>query len=237
MKKERIWEVDALRGFMILCMVVVHFCIAAQFMLPHFVLPTRLAIVFSRAGTLFVILSGISATLGTRSFRRGMIVFGCGLALELGSYLAVLLGVFDGSMVIRFGVLHLLGVCMMVWPLLQKSRPWMLFLLGAVIIGFGYWFETFRVAPKFFYAIGLISADFSSGDFYPIFPHLGWFMVGGGLGKLLYAERKTRFPQVRAERAPWRFLQFCGRNSLPIYLIHYLPVGAILMLISLLLTK
>ena len=234
MKKERIWEVDALRGFLILCMIAVHFVIGSRFIVKWYALPAWLEVFMSRAGVLFVLLSGLSATLGTRSFRRGLTVFCCALGLEIGSYLAVLFGVFDDSMVIRFGVLHLLGVSMMLWPLLKNSKPWVLTVLGVVIIALGYWFETFYVEPKFLYALGLQARSFASGDYYPIFPQLGWFLLGGALGKRLYPEKKSLLPQVRCDRAGWRFLRFCGRNSLVIYLIHFLPVGAVLMLLSLL---
>lgn len=234
MKKERIWEIDALRGFMIVCMVFVHFVIgSASDMLIAW--PSWLLAVFSRLGTLFVILSGISANFGSNSFRRGILVFVCGMILELGSYLAVALGILGNGWAIRFGVLHLLGVCMMLWPLLKKSSPWVLIIFGAVIIGVGFWFETFRVEPEFLYAIGLTSKNFSSGDFYPIFPQLGFFLVGGAIGKWVYPEKKTLFPKVNANSAVLRFFRFCGRHSLVIYLIHFLFVGAVLALLSLIL--
>lgn len=232
MKKERIWEIDALRGFMIVCMVFVHFVIgSADDRLIAW--PSWLIAVFGRLGVLFVLLSGISATLGKRSFRRGVIVFACGLLLELGSYIAVLLGIFGNNMVIRFGVLHLLGISMMLWPLLRKSSPWVLVIFGAVIIGLGYWFETFYVEPKFLFAIGLIDRTFTSGDFYPIFPQLGFFLVGGAIGKWVYPEKKTLFPKVNADNPVLRFFRFCGRHSLIIYLFHFLFVGAVLALLSL----
>lgn len=232
MKKERIWEIDALRGFMIVCMVFVHFVIGSA---DQIAWPIWLLLVFSRLGVLFVILSGISANFGSNSFRRGILVFACALLLELGSYLAVLLGIFGDDMVIRFGVLHLLGISMMLWPLLRNSKPWVLVILGAVIIGVGFWFETFRVEPEFLYAIGLTSKNFSSGDFYPIFPQLGFFLVGGAIGKWVYPEKKTLFPKVNANNAVLRFFRFCGRHSLVIYLIHFLFVGAVLALLSLIL--
>lgn len=234
MKKERIWEVDALRGFLILCMIAVHLVIGSRFIVRWYELPKWLEVFMGRAGVLFVLLSGLSATLGRHSFRRGLIVFCCALGLELASYLAVLFGIFDDSMVIRFGVLHLLGVSMMVWPLFKESKPWVLAVLGIVIIALGYWFETFLVEPKFLYALGLQARSFASGDYYPIFPQLGWFLLGGALGKWLYPEKKSLLPQVNSDRPGWRFLRLCGRNSLPIYLVHFLPVGAVLMLLSLL---
>lgn len=237
MKKERIWEIDALRGFMILCMIVFHTVIASRSMIAWYPLPRWLEVFMGRAGTLFVILSGISATLGKRSFRRGIMVFGCALVLALGTYLAAALGLLDAQMVIRFGVLHLLGISMMLWPLLKNSKVWVLLVLGAVIIGVGYWFETLRVSSELLFAIGLRSRQFASGDYYPIFPQLGWFLLGGVIGKWLYPEKKTLLPKADSDNVVCRFLCMCGRNSLVIYLVHFPAIGGILMLIRLFLDK
>ena len=119
--KSRIWELDALRGFCILWVIVVHLV----FDLGTFLgVPLRLGPVFtaiqSYGGTVFVVLSGLCATLGHRSFRRGAVVFGCGMAITLVTLGMALLGLADRSIVIWFGVLHLLGVCMMLYPLLRR---------------------------------------------------------------------------------------------------------------------
>ena len=71
-------------------------------------------------GVVFVVLSGICVTLGRRSLRRGLIVFGCAMAVTLVTEAMVWLGLDSGSIVVRFGVLHLLGLCMLLWPLLRR---------------------------------------------------------------------------------------------------------------------
>ena len=68
--------------------------------------------------------------------------------------------------------------------------------------------------------MGLMSPDFASGDYFPLLPHLGWFMLGVVVGRTVYADRKTRLPKFPAKAAPVRFFQFCGRHSLWIYLGH-----------------
>ena len=234
MKKERIWEIDALRGFMILCVIIVHTLFGLEMMLGIRI-PRWFYAVFGRAGTLFVLLSGLSATLGSRSFRRGLLVFGCGLALELGSWVCVLLEILDDSMVIRFGVLHLLGFAMMVYPILKKMPAWLLAILAVVIIGLGYWFETFTIQAPWLYALGLRTASFSSGDYFPICPQLGWFILGILLGRWIYRDRKSLLPRVNADLPPLRFLRFCGRQSLWIFVFHLPVIGGILLLIGLLL--
>ena len=93
LRKNRIWELDALRGFCILCVIVVHFFFDLVYftgMDPHF--PALCIYIQEYGGTIFVVLSGVCVTLGSRSVRRGAIVFGCGMGISLVTYAMYRLG-------------------------------------------------------------------------------------------------------------------------------------------------
>lgn len=228
-KKPRIWEVDALRGLMILCVPIAHALYCGEAMLGLFHLPGWLGtFLFAYAGSLFVLLSGLSATLGSRSFRRGLIVFCCGMLLTVGSMLAARWGLVDRTFIIRFGVLHLLGTCMMLYPLLKRLPTPVLILFGAVCVGLGFWFETLTVEAGWLYPFGLCRRGFSSGDYFPIFPQLGWFCFGVVLGRLCYPEKRTLLPRVNEDMWLLRFLRFCGRHSLLIFVTHLPIVGGVM---------
>ena len=232
--RDRIWEVDAVRGFLILCVIASHTLFFGSQVLGLFTIPRAIEYVMVYGGALFVILSGLSATLGTHSFRRGVIVFAGGMVLTLGSYVGVLLGWLEEDMIIRFGVLHLLGVCMMLAPLLKKLPSWALLILGAAVTFVGYWLDAQPplVEARFLFPLGLRAPGFSSGDYFPLAPHLGWFCLGIVLGRLLYREKKTRFPKVSQTNPAVRFFCFCGRNSLYIFILHLPVVGAVMFLIA-----
>ena len=230
----RIWEIDAIRGLLILCVIASHTLYYASFILRRFTLPPLIEFVMQYGGLLFVVLSGLSATLGRRSFRRGLLVFAGGMVLTLGSLAAVHLGWLTEDMVIRFGVLHLLGFAMMIYPLLKKLPSPVLLGFGLAVLALGYWFQ-FRpvlTESRYLFALGLRYPGFSSGDYFPIAPHLGWFSLGIVLGRSLYAEKKTRLPQVNPETPILRFLRWCGRNSLYIFILHLPIIGAIMMLLA-----
>ena len=74
-------------------------------------------------GDCFVLLSGCCATLGTRSVRRGCIVFAAGMLITGVTYGMYRLGMSGADVVVKFGVLHLLGVCMIFYPLFKKLPP------------------------------------------------------------------------------------------------------------------
>ena len=226
----RIWELDALRGFCILCVVVLHFLYDLQAILGWEILDNPVIYyVMQYGGILFVLLSGLCATLGRRSFRRGVLVFAFGMGITLVTWGMAQLGMMNKGVIVRFGVLHLLGICMMVWPAFKKLPVWTLAVLGIAFVAMGFWFDTFRVESPWLFALGLRAVGFSSADYFPIFPHLGWFLLGAVIGKTAYKEKKTLLPGVRYG---FPILRWCGTHSLWIYLIHQPVLYGILELIA-----
>ncbi len=231
-KNNRIWELDALRGFAVLCVVVLHFLYDLQAILgiPLAENPV-IYVIMQYGGILFVALSGLCATLGRRSFRRGLLVFGCGMAITLVTLGMVKLGMAHESVIIWFGVLHLLGVCMMVWPLGKRLPVWALAVLGVAFVVLGYWFDTLRVDSRWLFWLGLRYRGFATSDFFPLFPHLGWFLLGAVVGKTAYRNKTTLLPKFPADAAVVRFFRWCGTHSLWIYLLHQPVIYGILSLV------
>jgi uncharacterized membrane protein len=81
-------------------------------------------------------LSGICVTLGSRSVHRGLIVLGCGFVCTAVTYGMYRLGLSGKSIIIYFGVLHCLGICMLLWPLVKKCPVWLLVVLGICVFPF-----------------------------------------------------------------------------------------------------
>ena len=82
--KQRIWELDALRGLCILCMVAIHaFWDLSAFGGFAFDLPGWFLFCRQYGHILFILLSGLCATLASRSFQRGVYVFGAALVGSL----------------------------------------------------------------------------------------------------------------------------------------------------------
>ena len=137
--KPRIWELDALRGVCILCVIVVHFLFDLSFFGGlDLTLPAWYVFIQEYGGAIFVVLSGVCVTLGSKSVRRGLIVFACGMLITAVTYGMYRLGMSGADVVVKFGVLHLLGVCMLVYPAFKKLPPAMLTVLGLAIAITGY---------------------------------------------------------------------------------------------------
>ncbi len=233
--KSRIWELDALRGVCILCVIVVHFLFDLSFFGGlSLTLPAWYVFLQEYGGAIFVVLSGICVTLGSKSVRRGLIVFACGMLITAVTYGMYRLGISGMDVVVKFGVLHLLGVCMLVYPAFKKLPPAMLTVLGLVIAITGYAIRGIIVPQHWLFPLGLTYEGFTSSDYFPLFPQLGYFLIGAAIGKTAYREKKTLLPGSFQKTPVARFFCWCGRQSLFIYLLHQPIVYGLLELVLLL---
>lgn len=221
--KKRIWELDAFRGLCILGMVLVHlvYDVVYLYKLIDWDMPAWFSFIQNWGGVLFVALSGACVTLGHRNLRRGLIVLGCGLlvsAVTIGLYE---LHLFANGIQIYFGVLHCLGICMILWSVLKKLPNWALAVLAALIICIGFTLcKTIYVDSPCLLWLGFLYKGFFSSDYFPLLPNLGYFLLGSILGRTLYRNKESLFPKVNPANPVVRFLSFCGRQSLWIYLLH-----------------
>ena len=219
--KPRIWELDALRGVCILCVIVVHFLFDLSFFGGlNLTLPAWYVFIQEYGGAIFVVLSGVCVTLGSKSVRRGLIVFACGMLITAVTYGMYRLGMSGADVVVKFGVLHLLGVCMLVYPAFKKLPPAALALLGLAIAITGYAIRGVVVPQHWLFPLGLTYEGFTSSDYFPLFPQLGYFLIGAAIGKTAYREKKTLLPGSFQKTPVARFFCWCGRQSLFIYLLH-----------------
>lgn len=233
--KSRIWELDALRGVCILCVIVVHFLFDLSFFGGlDLTLPAWYVFLQEYGGAIFVVLSGVCVTLGSKSVRRGLIVFACGMLITAVTYGMYRLGMSGADVVVKFGVLHLLGVCMLVYPAFKKLPPAALALLGLAIAITGYAIRGIIVPQRWLFPLGLTYEGFTSSDYFPLFPQLGYFLIGAAIGKTAYREKKTLLPGSFQKTPIARFFCWCGRQSLFIYLLHQPVVYGLLELVLLL---
>ena len=170
-------------------------------------------------GKSFLILSGLCATLGHHPVRRGITVLGGGILISTATFLLWKAGFSDHGILIYFGVLHCLGCCMLLWPMFQGcSRP-VLLSWGILLLVLG---RLVLVLPKpdtlLLIPVGITPNNFVSADYYPLLPGLGYFLIGGWLGRVLYREKKSLFPGCNSRAAS--ILCWVGTHSLPIYLLH-----------------
>ena len=235
--KKRVWELDAFRGLCVLGMVIVHFVydLIDLYALVDWEYPEWFLFVMKWGGLLFILISGICATLGRRSVRRGVIVVLCGLVCTAVTYGMYRFGMAGKGLIIYFGVLHCLGTCMILWWLFKRLPTWLLAVLGIAMAVAGLYLQTRTFdTGLWLMPLGFMPDGFASSDYFPLLPNLGYFLLGGVLGRTLYRKQETLLPKVNENNPVLRFLRLCGRHSLWIYLLHQPVLSGLCWLLSLL---
>lgn len=221
MKKNRIWEIDLLRTIAIILMIAFHTVYDLNYYAEvkiNYESPiwNYIAVL---SGLLFIFISGISSGFSKNSFKRGLMVFGYGMLITFITYL------FESKDYVRFGILHFLGISMMLFPILKRLRETFLILISIASIGIGMYFEKVILNTKLLLPLGIMYHGFSSIDYYPIFPYLGVFIFGIIVYKKVYINKKSVFklkPNIP-------LIDVISRNSLNIYLLHQpIIIGIIL---------
>lgn len=221
--KKRIWELDVLRGIGILGVIAVHLIYDTTEMFPLWRLedPTAFYFLQEWGSILFLVLSGICVTLGTKHIFRGLVVLSCGLLISAVTFAMYRLEFAGEDVLIYFGILHCLGMCMLLWAVFRFLPTWMLPVVGAGLIYAGFYIANNVVGQSMeLLALGVMPAGFVTADYFPLLPNLGYFLVGAALGRILYRNKQSLFPRVNERNPLVAAFGWIGRNSLWIYLVH-----------------
>ncbi|NMB30460.1 MAG: DUF1624 domain-containing protein [Clostridiales bacterium] len=229
---KRVPLIDELRGFAIICMVLYHgaydLVVLYGYSIPIF--ETDFMDALSTAfAMLFVVISGTACRYSRNNYKRGVICFTMGMIITMITYFAT------PDDFIRFGILHMLGISMIVFSLTHRifdkiSPIWgialMIFLsvitynipsryigiTGLIEIGLpGALYKSGYLFP-----FGFINYGFISSDYFPLFPWLFIFLAGSYFGVYFKGNKLPKgFYKGRS-----RPLAFVGRHTMIIYLAH-----------------
>lgn len=249
--KNRIALIDELRGLALILMIIYHACYLAkyEFSIPFAATaysalkPIRPFVAF-----LFIFISGISCSFSKSNLKRGLrVIAAAAVITAVTVFVLPLIGMPDEQ--IYFGILHLLGSCMLLYAAAQAVLGKQLQRAGtktvvafAAILFFMYLF-TYNISDRYLglgglriplperlfttnllAPLGFFAPDFYSADYYPIFPHVFLFFTGVCAGKLI---NRFEVPEwTKKERI--KPLAFAGRHTFIVYILHQ-PVIYILL--------
>ena len=185
---------------------------------------------------LFLFLVGVSLAISrARTSLTGWRLFGKYLArglrvLAYGMILTVVFLFLDMG-VVAFGILHLIGVSIILsYPFLRLRLTnlvlgILIFATGQYVLAQNFTSEGFWLLP-----FGVLPEGVMMPDYRPLLPWFGAVLVGLSFGNVVYAGGLR--PAILANTAPLlaRPLLPLGRNSLFIYLIHQPIIVAVLAL-------
>lgn len=181
-------------------------------------------------GTIFILLVGVSLTLSysrvenvlakkalyLKYVKRGLTIF------VLGLFITVVTWFYVGEGFVVFGVLHCIGLSIVLaYPFLRFRYQNLL--LGIFLILFGVLLRNMVFDFNWLVWLGFIPSGFYTIDYFPLLPWFGVVLVGIFLGNSLYRNYKRVF-NLRdiSGLKPVRFFCFLGRHSLIIYFLHHL---------------
>ena len=227
---------DAVRGVAIIMMIVYHSTYDLDTLGGYDIQSTTgyWALFADITAGLFLFLVGVSLVISrTRTSLTGWRLLGKYLArsLRILAYGMVLTVVFLalGMGVVAFGILHLIGISIILaYPFLglrftNLVLGTLIFAAGQYILAQGLDSQSFWLLP-----FGVVPEGMIMPDYRPLLPWFGVVLIGLFFGNVVYGD--GRRPAVLEDKAPVlaRPLLPPGRNSLSIYLIHQPIIVALL---------
>jgi uncharacterized membrane protein len=240
----RFWQIDALRGVAVIAMILYHFSYDLAYFVGLFdvgFFRSGIGLNIARIiGGTFIFLAGLSLTLSYRRalasqppgrtlFRkylaRGLRIFSYGLVVTLVTW------IFTPEGIIVFGILHLIGVSIILaYPFLRLKLANVA--LGLVCILVGLYLHGLNADQPWLVWLG-IRPDFFMFDYWPVFPWFGVVLLGVFFGNWRYGSEKERATHAAPRLPAIRSLAFLGRHSLLVYFVHQPILIALLILLEL----
>ncbi len=229
-RTKRFWEIDFLRGIAIIMMIIYHILFDLYFLdvLKINLHSLLLRLFLYPIGTTFLLLVGVSLTISysrikntlsekeawLKFIKRGIMIFCLGLALTTVTW------VFLDSGFIIFGVLHCIGICIILSIPFLKYRFFNLF-LGLILVFIGIALRTMVFDFSYLVWLGFIPSGFYTIDYFPLLPWFGVVLLGIAIGNYVYPNAKRRFPlRDLSKNRLLKPLCLFGHHSLIIYLLH-----------------
>lgn len=235
---KRVFLLDVLRGSAVIAMIVHHSYVLLNFtkgVTFSFFTSGLFDVLQMFFVSIFLLVSGICTNYSKNIAKRGTIVFAAAMVVTLVT--AVLLPAFGiTGLEIYFGILHMFGLSMLLYallkPALDRCNGIALFVICIVLFAVQtIWMQQvpfFESPYNVTMLFGFPSKNFYSADYYPLLPYFFMFVAGAMIGRPI---KEGKFPKwfYKVRCLP---LEFVGRHSLLIYLLHQPVVMALIMLIS-----
>lgn len=240
---ERVRVFDALRGFSVLSMMGFHLCYDLRYLygLPMAWFASPLVDVWRASiSWTFLFVAGCMCVFSRSNLRRGLVYGAFALLIFVATSVAA------ADVPISFGIIFCMSACTLAYALLERLRlaprgpvaGSLLLALFVMCLGVtrghvGVGPLTVEL-PASLYAtdylswLGFPGPTFESGDYYPVLPYLLMYLSGTSFGRKWAEEgypdwcfRKTSRP-----------LEFLGRHTLAVYVLHQPILIAVLLLVA-----
>lgn len=242
--KKRVALLDLLRGTAMIYVIFYHIMFDLRFIFgvstPNIITPLNDVFEISHIFFLWILfgISGICVSYSRDPVKRGALLYLAGFGITAVTEIVM------PSELIVFGVLSCFGACMVITGLTRKALD-RLPMWSAIVTAL-LWF-ILRDFPKtidliaariplsfpqyrWLYPIGIYSKDFMSADYFPVIPFIFMYLTGYIISP---AVKGKKLPDVLyyETNSITRPIEFIGRYSLIIYLVHQPVIFGLMSLI------
>lgn len=234
----RFWEIDFARGLAVAMMVIFHFVWDLNYF--GFVqgdIYSGFWGMFQKATvTIFLLVVGITLAISYQkykqyywlhSIKRGATVFGFGFLITALTF------IFFREKFIYFGILHLIGVSI-VLSIPFAGKKYLNLILGATALALPLVYNLSNINQPLLVWLGF-STPLPTLDYLPVFPWFGIVLIGLFFGNLFYKNAERIMNVMQPKHPAIDSLKLLGTNSLLIYLIHQAILFPLVYLVSILL--
>lgn len=227
-KAKRFFEIDFLKGFATIFMIIFHFFYLMYFMdIVKFEIKTGILYAMAKiAHTIFIFMVGVNSAISYNKFReknkklytedytsfrnqyigkvfkRAMFLLVAGCTMSILSYLGF------GDLFVKFGIFHFIGVALLLAIPIVSNRY--LALATTALIGILYvlsntprlvalFANKCQNVPFLCFITGIYNIKFSSLDHFSIIPYFGLVTFGIFAGHILYTYKNRKFMNKKQE--------------------------------------
>lgn len=220
---QRLHWVDQWRGAAVFLMIIYHLAFDLNF-LSILSIDQSVLFWFIEGNVIrlsFLLLVGLSLFISSsrqtsrkqflrRHFQRALKLLSIAMSITLITWF------FEPTLTIWFGILHLITFGILFGALVAESfvgsvlLTILSFILGPILL-------SIEAPHDLLLPFGIVSSDFASFDYFPLFPWIGYVFAGIALGHILHRFHVLKQPKKWPALKP---LAWMGRNALLIYLVH-----------------
>ena len=223
-KKVRVGEIDFFRGIALILMIFFHIIWNLNnFYNVPIEYQTGIIFVIGRVAVyLFIMITAISCSFSGSNLLRSLKILAAAMLVTIVTL------IYDPRLFVAFGILHFLGVSVLLYPIYNKLSNALLLLLGTAMILAGQVVLTIPMTHNYLLFLGLTAPNYHTFDFYPLIPYSGLFLYGIFLARILYPKRRSLFSVDLGDNP----IAKVGQRTLIIYLLHQPVILAVMYVLA-----
>ncbi|QLF71418.1 DUF1624 domain-containing protein [Peteryoungia desertarenae] len=232
--RKRLPSLDSLRGIALIAMATYHFAWDLEmfgYLEPGTSTSGWLRIYARAIASSFLFLAGFSLVLAhypqlnLKNFGRRLgVILAAALVITAATYIAV------PDAFIFFGILHAIALGSIIGLLFLKVPPVLTLVVAAAMVALPTFYRSVIFDMPILWFVGLSETLPRSNDYVPILPWAGALLAGVAVARLMAAQNGYAWLARLPDGPAW--LQWGGRHSLTVYIIHQPILIAVIYLAS-----